>query len=206
MMDLLEGAITGAAFTSGEAVVVGTWARSPFGQFVDVMWRRPDGTRILLAPCAEVAIYVAGLYSFDEVSVVPIRGGLTGAQVSVWAGPLAFHARLAAQEWRSWLFALRPRFLRRSPAWITVEDRLARPFVGRLLGGGAGVRAAGIAPGGQQEYYGADDWRRIATARLTVDNVDAGDMGDFPADFGVGLSAFPTIPSSVRVGTLIRSA
>ncbi len=204
-MDLFEGAITGAAFASGDAVVAGTWARSPFGQFIDVMWRRPDGTRILLAPSHEVAIYVSGLYSFDEMEVVPIHGGIRDAQISVWAGPLEFHAHLAPRDWRSWLFGLRPRSLRRSPWWISLEDRLARPFVGTLLGGGAGVRAAGTAPGGQQEYYGADDWRRITAASLMVHGAPAGDLADFPANFGVGLSAFPTIPSSVRVGTLIRS-
>lgn len=202
-MDVFEGAITGAAFSSGDAVVVGTWARSPLGSFVDVMWRRRDGTRVLLAPDERVAVYVSGLYVFDEISVLPIRGGIRADQVSVWAGTMALHARLAASDWRSWLFALRPRPLRRLPVWIRAEDVLARPFVGRLLGGGAGVRAAGLAPGGQQEYYGVDDWRRLATATLCIDGADAGDLTTLPADFGVGLSAFPTIPSSVRVGTLI---
>ncbi len=202
--DLFEGAITAAAFASGDAVVVGAWARSPLGGFVDVMWRRPDGTRVLLAPTATVADYVAGLYTFDEVQVVRIRGGVRGAVVAVQAGPLQLHAELAARDWRSWLFALRPRVLRRSPRWIAVEDRLARPFVGALLGGGRGVRATGIAPGGQREHYGADDWRRVASATLTVDGEDAGPMRDMPADLGVGLSAFPTVPASVRVGTLIQ--
>ncbi len=204
-MDLFEGAITGIGFTSGDAVVVGAWARSPLGSFVDVMWRRPDGQRVLLAPDHDVAAYVGGLYTFDEVLVVPIRGGVRDSLVAVTAGPLDLRAQLAPRDWRSWLFALRPRVLRRSPTWIRVEDRLARPFIGALLGGGSGVRAAGIAPGGQREYYGADDWRLVRRARLSVYGVDAGQFTDMPADFGVGLSAFPTVPASVRVGTLVQS-
>lgn len=204
-LHLFEGAITAAGFASGHSVVVGAWARSPLGPFVDVMWRARDGRRHLLAPTAEVADYVADLYRFDEVAVVGIRGGVRGDVVSVDAGPLVLRASLAPADWRSWLFAMRPRSLRRSPRWITIEDRLARPFVGALLGGGAAVRAAGVAPGGQQEWYGADDWRRLADARLLVDGVDAGSMTWMPPDFGVGLSAFPRVPASVRLGTLIAS-
>lgn len=205
-MDLFEGAITAAGFTSGDSVVVGAWARSPLGMVIDVMWRRPDGERVLLAPSRKVADYVSGLYTFDTVEVVPITGRLTRSRLSVVAGPLDLRVDLAAPDWRSWLFALRPRALRRSPRWIALEDRLARPFVGLLIGGAAGVRAAGIAPGGQKEFYGVDDWRAVDDAVLTVDGRDAGPMADLPADFGVGLSAFPTTPASVRVGTLIQSS
>ncbi|MEO2104515.1 MAG: hypothetical protein ABGZ36_02625 [Actinomycetota bacterium] len=203
---LFEGAITAAGFASGESVVVGSWARSPLGMCIDVMWRRPDGERILLAPRQEVADYIADLYAFDTVRVVPIEGRLLRDSLRVTAGPLQVSATLAARDWRSWLFALRPRALRRSPRWIAMEDRLARPFVGRIIGGGEGVRAAGIAPGGQQEFYGADDWRALTWASLTVGGEDAGPMAPLPADFGVGLSAFPTQPASVRVGTIIRPA
>ena len=202
-MDTFEGAITAAGFSSGDAVVVGAWARSPFGMFIDVMWRRPDGERVLLAPTRPVADYVAGLYAFDTVDVVPISGRLTRDRLGVSAGPLDLGVDLAQTDWRSWLFALRPRRLRRSPRWIVLEDRLARPVVGRIIGGADGVRASGTAPGGQPEFYGVDDWRAVEAASLSVDGQDAGPMADLPADFGVGLSAFPTTPASVRVGTLI---
>lgn len=216
-LDLFEGAITASGFSSGDAVVVGCWARSPLGRVVDVMWRQPDGTRVLLAPTRQTADYVAGLYRFDRVHVTAIGGGISGDRVDVTAalpavedragrgGPstLRLRATLAAPDWRSWLFALRPRALRRSPAWVRVEDRLARPIVGLLLGGGDGVRAAGEAPGGQQEFYGVDDWRPLLNARLEVGGVDQGAMCDLPAELGVGLSAFPTRPASVRVGTMI---
>ncbi|CAN5279821.1 hypothetical protein BH23ACT9_BH23ACT9_03140 [soil metagenome] len=204
-IDLFEGAITASGFTSGHSVVVGAWARSPLGPFIDVMWRDPDGVRRLLAPSPEVARYVADLYRFDEVQVVDVRGGLRGDELALAAGPLEVRAELAPRDWRSWLFALRPRALRRAPTWIGIEDRLARPVVGLVLGGGAAVRTTGVAPGGQREWYGADDWRKLADASLAVEGVDAGAMAAMPADFGVGLSAFPTVPASVRLGTLIAA-
>lgn len=205
VLHLFEGAITGCAFDSGHAVVLGTWARSPLGKVIDVMWRHPGGHRVLLAPRQDVADYISSLYAFDEVRVVPISGGIRGADVVVDAEPLELRARVAPPDWRSWLFALRPRVARRSRRWIELEDRLARPFVGRLLGGGDGVRAAGVAPGGQREWYGADDWRALSAARLRIDGVDQGAMRPLPTPFGVGLSGFPTAPASVRLGTLVES-
>ena len=86
--DRFRGCIAAAGFAAGDAVVVGAWRTSPFGSFVDVMWVRPDGTRVLLAPSPPVADYVASLYSFDEVVATPVRGGWDGAAVGVEAGPL----------------------------------------------------------------------------------------------------------------------
>jgi hypothetical protein len=44
----LDGTISNVAFASGDRFVVGQWARSPIGPMNDVMWARPDGTRVLL--------------------------------------------------------------------------------------------------------------------------------------------------------------
>jgi hypothetical protein len=202
--DVFSGCIGAAGFASGDNVVVGSWRTSPLGGLVDVMWVRPDGERVLLAPHEDARAYIAGLYAFDRTEVVPVRGGWDGRVVLVDAGPLRVRFTAGPRDWRSWLFAARPRVLRRSPAWISVEDVLGRPVVGRVIGGAAGVRAAGVAPGGQQERYGVDDWRPIVEGELTVGGRAAGPMSDLRADLGVGLSAFPTRPAVVHVGTLIE--
>lgn len=205
-LDQFTGCIAGAGFASGDSVVVGAWAVSPFGRFVDVMWVRPDRQRVLLAPTEQVAAYVSALYSFDVVECVRVEGGWDGAAVAVTAGAVRVRMLTDRRDARSWLFALRPKRLRRSPRWITLEDRLARPFVGRVIGGADGVRAAGIAPGGQHEYYGIEDYRPVAEASLTVAGRDAGALRPLPADLGVGLSSFPTRPAVVHVTTLIEAA
>jgi hypothetical protein len=203
--DLFEGCIAGAGFASGDAVIVGAWRASPFGTFVDVMWRRPDGERVLLAPTPAIANYVAALYRFDRVEVTGITGGWDGESVAVEAGGLRIRLQAGHRGAQSWLFALRPRVLRRRPWWVQVEERLARPVIGRVIGGAQGVRAAGIAPGGQREYYSVDDYRRVVAGELTVGGRDAGALRCLPADLGVGLSAFPTVPAVVYVGTFIES-
>lgn len=203
--DQFIGCIAGAGFASGDTVIVGAWRESPFGMFVDVMWVRRDGSRILLAPTPAIADYVSGLYSFDAVDCVPITGGWDGGAVAVTAGPVRVRLLAGRRDARSWLFALRPKRLRRSPRWVAVEDVVARPFVGRVIGGAQGVRAAGTAPGGQREYYGVEDYRVVTDATLQVGGADAGAMRDLPPDLGIGLSSFPTRPAVVSVATLVEA-
>jgi hypothetical protein len=202
--DLFTGCIAAGSFTSGETVVVGAWRSSPIGQLVDVMWVRPDGQRILLAPDERARAYVAAVYRFDRTEVVEVVGGWDGGAVSVEAGPVRVRLVGGDRDWRSWVFASRPRILRRSPAWISVEDLLGRPVVGALIGGARGVRAAGVAPGGQQERYGVDDWRPVVHGSLEIAGEDAGALCSLPPDLGIGLSGFPRRPAIVHVGTMIE--
>ena len=69
MIERFRGQILGVGSTSGVRVVVGRWLESPFGSFADAMIERPDGHRVLLAPSAEAAEFVASTYTFDEVRV-----------------------------------------------------------------------------------------------------------------------------------------
>jgi hypothetical protein len=203
-LDRFTGMIAASGFRSGDSVVVGLWRDSPLGPFIDVMWVRPDGRRELLAPSAAVRDYVAGLYTFEASRVVPVRGGWTGRHVAVDAGPLTVRLPAGRRDWRSWLFAARPRPLRRSPAWLRVEDALVGPLGELVLAGAAGVRVAGRAPGGQREWYSIDDYRPLRGGSLSVDGVDAGPPGPLRADLGVGLSDFPSVPALVSVVTLVE--
>lgn len=209
-----EGLIAGAAFSAelspearspGETVVVGLWRSSPFGSFIDVMWVRGDGERVLLAPSPPVHEFLTSVYEFDRAEIVSVRGGWDGDAVRVEAGPVRLRLRAGRRDWRSWLFALRPRPLLRLPSWIALEDRIARPLVGLVLGGAPGVRAAGTAPGGQREWYGIQDYRPLVEGRLLLEGCDAGRLVELPASLGIGLSAFPSAPAVVHVLTIIEA-
>ena len=206
MLDRFEGMIAAGGFASGEQTVVGLWRDSPLGSFVDVMWFRPDGHRVLLAPNEAVADYVSTVYDFDEVRAVAVRGGWTGEAVDVEAGPV--HVQLVAghRNWRSWLFGARPRFLRRQRWWIELEDRLVAPLGDPLLGGAEGVALSGTTSSGRREWYSIDDHRWIVRGRLTVDGDDAGELTELRPGLRVGVSDFPTRPALVNVVTLIESA
>jgi hypothetical protein len=205
-LDRFVGMIAACGFASGDQVVVGVWRDSPLGSFVDVMWIDPRGRRTLLAPDADVRDYVGGVYRFDEQRVVGLRGGWDGTAVDVDADGLRLRLEPAPRDWRSWVFAARPRLLRRSPAWLTFEDRLVVPLAGPLLGGGPGVRLAGTTPGGRREWFGVDDYRPLAEGRLWVEGRDAGPVRALRPGLGVGLSDFPTAPALVQLTTIIESA
>jgi hypothetical protein len=202
--DQFVGAIAAGGFVSGEQVVVGMWRRSPLGSFIDVMWVRADGERVLLAPSPEVAAFVSALYTFDRIEVVEIVGGFDGRRVAVRAGPLDLELRPDARGWRSWVFAVRPRQLRRSPTWLAIEDRFVEPLGRVLLGGAEGVRVGGVTPGGRREWYSVDDYRTVTEGTLFVDGRSAGELTELRPDLGVGLSAFPTRPAMVDLVTLIE--
>jgi hypothetical protein len=121
----------------------------------DVMWARPSGARILLAPDEEVAAFVDGVYSFDGTRVVPFQlARARPERLRMKAGPL----ELELVGGRASLpFALRPRRMARSPRWVRLEDVLLRPLVGGLLlRGGRGVRAYGLTVTGVREWYRID--------------------------------------------------
>ena len=84
-----QGSIAAAGFASGDQVVVGAWRRSPLGRVLDVMWVRPDGERVLLAPSPAVRDHVADLYTFERTEVVPTSVQRDGPTLRVAAGPLA---------------------------------------------------------------------------------------------------------------------
>ena len=69
-MDLVfDGWIAGLGTASGHRFVVGSWLVSPFGPATDVMHEDPAGRRVLLAPTAELADFVAGTYRFTPFIV-----------------------------------------------------------------------------------------------------------------------------------------
>src|SRR5690554_2337674 len=88
------GRIAGWGTASGWRFVLGAWWQSPLDTFADVMVERPDGERVLLAPTAEVAEFVAATYHFDTTVLVPVTVTLPDGQ------PLAGTATTTGQTWQ----------------------------------------------------------------------------------------------------------
>jgi hypothetical protein len=184
----LDGMIVSAGFASGDRVVVGHWAASPVGPVTDVMWGRPDGERVLLAPTPEAAAFIESVYRFDRIEVVPVAAASSSRTLDVVAGPL--EVRLVAGP--GWPLPLR------RPAWFTrwVEAPVAR----RLLG----VRTYGVSPTGVREWYRASRYRRVVRGRASVDGVDLGGLAPLDPPLGVGFSEPPRRPSMVSVRPLLE--
>ena len=67
--EIFKGRVISSGFATGDMVVIGDWKDSPHGPFTNLMWAKPDGTRVLIAPSRELGDFVSSLYSFEEVIV-----------------------------------------------------------------------------------------------------------------------------------------
>ncbi len=186
----LEGHIGAAGFASGDRVVVGAWTAGPLGPMVDLMWARPDGERVLLAPTTAVADFVTSLYVFDRIEVVTIDGRFDGRALAVDAGPLS----ICLVAGRGWPFP--PAALR--PTWCTrfVEGPIARAVMG--------VRTYGVTPTGVREWYRADRWSPVVSGTATLDGVDLGPSGPVDPPCRFGFSEPPRRASITAVRPLLE--
>lgn len=179
----MHGTISSCGFASGDRFVVGVWRQSPIGPTADVMWARPDGTRVLLAPDDETAEFVTSVYGFDEVRTTPLEVSSSGRHLHLHSDPVDL--RLAADGWS---FPLPPR-----PRWFTKYAE--RPVAFAVMG----VRTWGVSPTGVQEWYQARRCSFVTSARAAVDGVDLGDRRNLRPACGFGFSESPPWPSIVEV-------
>lgn len=184
----LRGTISAVGLPSGDRIVVGAWHRSPIGGFADVMWAHPDDTRSLLAPDQRAADYVAGIYAFDRIEVVPFRWTATPCSLALRAGPL--EVDLAASGGR--------RLPLPRPWWFTrwVEGPVAR----RLMG----VEVHGTSPLGIEEWYQARAWRWIHDGCVRIAGENRGRLGPARPPLHVGFSEPPARPGITDVAVRIR--
>ncbi|GAA2408413.1 hypothetical protein GCM10010420_40930 [Streptomyces glaucosporus] len=186
-----DGWIAGAGTSSGTRVVLGHWLRSPFGLFSDVMLEEAGGRRLLLAPTRETAGFVAGVYRFERVRVVPVSVVVGGAVWDVAAGPLVLRFTVGRRGPLGVLLRCVPGVLAARPAWAALTDLPAR-----LL---PGVRTRGSAGAGRREWYGARDLLPVTALAGSFEGGDLGGLApvDPPVRFGFGSA--PRTPALVRV-------
>ena len=182
-MLIFRGRITSVGFDCGNSIVIGDWVESPLGDFTNIMWSKPDGTRILLSPSQKHADFVSSLYSFDEVSIVDFdtRRGKRGIKV--------FTDKLSISVYWGFRFLIPvPR-----PLWFisSVEN-----FFGKMIFGSS---TYGRARDGSREWYSIRGFSRVisAEAKLSKQNLGMMTYTDFPEKFG--FSSPPRIPSSIEV-------
>jgi hypothetical protein len=201
-----DGAILGVGTTSGTRLVVGRWARSPFGAFADVMVEDVAGRRLLMAP-AYVAGFVATTYGFDDVwegpvvarrEVAPAEGAAASSRaITVVAGPLRLRAVVGPRTALGRLLRTVPRPLATSSSFTLVTDPVARLLVG-------GVRTRGSAGGGRLETYGATDVHAVVAVEATWDGADLGSLADVDPPVRFGFGSTPRRPSLTTVTTTVR--
>jgi hypothetical protein len=192
-----DGWIAGVGTAAGLRCVVGHWPVSALGPFTDVMVEQADGTRVLLAPSAAIAEFVAATYRFDEIIETPVTLNRVPGRWTVEAGPLVLAIGIGRRLPLGHLLRVVPRPLATTTGWISVVDHIAR----RVL---PGVRTVGSATGDRREYYAALDLHGITHADARWKGIDQGALApvDPPVRFGFGST--PSRPSLARMVTLVR--
>ncbi len=151
-----------------------------------------SGQRILLAPDAEVADFVSSTYGFDETRLVPVTASIDAGNdaqhLVVEAGPLRIRAVVGASSMLGYAAALLPKRLAVHPSWL----RAVSPVAAWLS---PGVRTAGSARDGRQEFYGVTGIRRIDSAVVNWDGRDAGPLARIQPPVRFGFSSVPSRPS-----------
>ncbi len=195
-----RGQIAGIGSTSGTRVVVGRWLESPYGAFGDAMVERVDGHRVLLAPNATVAEFVAATYTFDEIRIEPFEvtssGRGAGARWQVRSDSLDLRFTVGRTTLLGRLLRLVPSRVATAPWWCALTDVVARVVL-------SGVRTRGDT-GERREWYGATGNRRVVQAAGTFDGTGLGDLAAVDPPPRFGFSSTPPRPSVTEVVTTVQ--
>jgi len=194
-----EGFIAGVGSSTGVRIVVGRWLASPLGAFADVMLAEPDGTRVLLAPNADVAEFVSTTYLFDRIEIGPVDVEVEPSGQHSWhvvAPGLDITIGVGRRPALGWLLRSVPRRLATAPAWARLTDPVARVVL-------SGVRTRGSAGNGRLEYYGATDLRRVTDLAGSWQDTDLGGLAPVSPDPRFGFGSPPRRPSVTSIVTTI---
>ena len=183
----LDGRIASVGFASGDRFVVGDWRTTPVGSMNDVLWARPSGERVLLAPSERVADFVCSVYRFDRVDIVPFTVAGDRRSLFVTAGKVEIALRCG---WAVRVPVVRPRWFTR-----VVEDPIARVLLD--------VSTFGVSPTGVHEWYRATGFRRAHSAIAAIDGRDLGPFGPARPALRVGFGEAPRFASIVELRTTV---
>ena len=201
-----HGQIAGVGSTSGVRVVVGRWDASPWGAFADVMLEQADGRRVLLAPTATVAEFVADTYVFDEVQVTQVTtvvsrppAAASGAvHWAVAAGDLELAFVVGRRAALGRLLRAIPAPLAASPLFAAAVDPAARTLL-------RGVSTRGQARSGRREWYGALDLHHVTSLSGSWQGAPLGALAAVDPPCRFGFSSTPRAPGVTRVVTTVET-
>ena len=187
-MDVFVGRITSTGFSTGDRIVIGDWRESPLGSFTNVMWAKPDGSRVLLSPSEKHAEYVSELYNFEDVEVTDIRVEREKRGVRINGGGLSIRI--------VWGMPFPIPFWR--PLWFISSFEA---LFGRII---FGTRTHGITKNGRREWYSVRSLSRILEAEASVEGDDLGGKSEFEIDACFGFSEPPVMPASITLKSYIE--
>ena len=188
--EIFKGRVISSGFQTGDMVVIGDWRESPHGAFTNLMWAKPDGTRVLIAPSEELGDFVSSLYSFEKVIVSPMEIERTEKSIDVKCD--------LGRVYMQWGMTIPLPFSR--PRWFiaNIEAPFARLFFG--------TKTHGTTRNGRKEWYHVRGLSRMKFVELELDGRSTKQMTGMAPSACFGFSNPPRMPLSVRVDSLIAAA
>lgn len=188
--EIFKGRVISSGFQTGDMVVIGDWRESPHGAFTNLMWAKPDGTRVLIAPSEELGDFVSSLYSFEKVIVSPMEIERTEKSIEVKCD--------LGRVYMQWGMTIPLPFSR--PRWFiaNIEAPFARLFFG--------TKTHGTTRNGRKEWYHVRGLSRMKSVELELDGRSTKQMTGMAPSACFGFSNPPRMPLSVRVDSLIAAA
>lgn len=191
------GHIAGIGTASGTRLVLGMWDVTPMGPFADAMIESPDGHRTLVAPREEVAVFIAGTYSFDEVIIAPVSVEQGASSWRMVSNDLDIAFAPGRRLWMSPLLKAVPPPLRRTAGWA----RFCNPIASRLM---PGVQTFGSAGSARTEWYAAQDVRGVDSASVRWRGADLGALAPLTPPVRFGFASAPARPSLTALTSYVR--
>ncbi len=188
--EIFKGRVISSGFKTGDMVVIGDWNDSPHGAFTNLMWAKPDGTRVLITPTEELGEFVSSLYSFEEIIVSPMEIKRTDKSIEINCNTGRVSMR--------WGRTLPIPFSR--PRWFiaNIEAPFARLFFG--------TKTHGITRNGLKEWYHVRGLSRMKSVELELEGRSSNQMTSMAPSACFGFSNPPRMPLSVRVDSHIAAA
>ncbi len=188
-MDIFEGRITSCGFSSGDRIVIGTWINTPFGSFSDIMWAKPDGTKVLIAPNQKIANYISSLYDFDIIKIEKLDIESDENMMKIETKNLNCHF-----EWSRGVSFL----IKKRPLWFVASIEY---FFGWLI---FGTKTYGKTKNGKKEWYAVDRLSRLTLADVEFNGKNLGGQTKFHPKANFGFSDPPKMPCSALVRSHIE--
>ncbi|MDC0851570.1 hypothetical protein OAQ40_00745 [Euryarchaeota archaeon] len=188
-MDIFEGRITSCGFSSGDRLVIGSWKKSPFGIFADIMWAKSDGTKVLIAPNKEIGNYISSMYNFDIIKIEEIKLEETQNMIKLETEDINCYF-----EWNKGI----PFIIKKRPLWFVASIEY---FFGWLM---FRTKTHGKTKDGKEEWYVVDRLSKLTLAKAFIGDKNLGEFTDFYPKANFGFSDPPKMPSSVLVRSHIK--
>jgi len=184
---IFRGRITSSGFESGDSLIIGDWEESPLGPFTNIMWSKPDGSRVLLSPSSEHADFVSSLYDFDEIKITEFIANRDENRISIETDLL-----IVSMSWGRKLPLPFPR-----PLWFisSIEN-----LFGKMIFGSS---TYGFARDGSREWYSIRGISRVSHAEANSLGLDFGKIAKTSLSKPFGFSSPPNTPSSIMVNSHI---